>query len=164
MTKSTGKVIGRAAVGEAAEWMFLHLRRTHSAVCIPWPFAYFDTGYACFNVDGKVVRAHRYVCRWTRGAPSSPKHDAAHSCGNRACVNPAHLRWATKKENEADKLAQGRPHGPRGTVHGMARLTPDEVRSIRAARGPQTAIAAKYGVCQQTISDITARRTWAHLT
>lgn len=54
----------------------------------------------------------------------------------------------------------------RGEAHGAARLTADQVRTIRAqhadGRGLKE-LAAVYGVHRQTIFMITARRTWTHI-
>jgi hypothetical protein len=51
--------------------------------------------------------AHRAMCRLIHGNPPTPKHQAAHSCGNgrRGCVHPGHLRWATDAENRAERRA-----------------------------------------------------------
>jgi hypothetical protein len=37
------------------------------------------------------------------------RREAAHRCGHWWCVNPAHLRWATREENERDKFAANPP-------------------------------------------------------
>jgi len=88
--------------------------------------------------------------------------DAAHSCGERMCINPRHLRWATRKENEADKVAHGRDI--RGERSGTARLTRQQVDDIRRRydRGgiTQRHLATFYGVHIMTINDIIQRRTW----
>jgi hypothetical protein len=73
--------------------------------CLEWPFGKFANGYGqvCVNKVNKV--ASREMCIAAHGEPISPEYEAAHSCGNGhlGCVNPRHLRWATKIENETDK-------------------------------------------------------------
>lgn len=68
--------------------------------CIIWPYGQTDTGYPSMGA-GKP-RAHRYVCEQKHGPAPQDKNDAAHSCRQRLCINPKHLRWATRTENMAD--------------------------------------------------------------
>lgn len=79
--------------------------------CLIWPFSKNTEGYAHVKSGGNLVLVHRISCVAAHGSPPSTSHQAAHSCGNGhlGCVNPKHLRWATPKENCADK----RMHPPR---------------------------------------------------
>lgn len=73
--------------------------------CLKWPYATDKDGYGLGELGGKIRRAHRYVCTLVNGDPPTPKHEAAHSCGNGhlGCVNPRHLRWATTLENQRER-------------------------------------------------------------
>lgn len=75
--------------------------------CIAWPFAQKPNGYGDFRVNGRMAYPHRYICEKTHGPPPFIDMQAGHLCGNRLCCNPRHLRWVTRQENEADKLAHG---------------------------------------------------------
>lgn len=51
----------------------------------------------------KVVLVSRLVCEWYNGPPPTPEHEAGHTCplGERClCINPHHLTWQTREENE----------------------------------------------------------------
>ncbi len=74
--------------------------------CLIWPFARKETGYAVARIDGKSTRVHRYACEIIHGERPSPRHEVAHSCGNGhiGCVNPHHLRWATHRDNLAERM------------------------------------------------------------
>lgn len=51
----------------------------------------------------KVVSAARLICEWFHGPPPDPLYEAGHICphGERDdCVNPQHLVWQTRVENE----------------------------------------------------------------
>lgn len=145
---------------------FIHevaLRHT-SEDCLLWPYAR-SVGYGQLRVDGKHIRAHRYICELVHGAPPTPEHEAAHSCGNGddGCIAPGHLDWKTHAENEADKLVHG-THS-RGERHGHATLTEPEARQILALKGivSQRKLGDRFGVSHQTIGKIHAGENWSWL-
>jgi hypothetical protein len=131
--------------------------------CLLWPSPLRKDNYPLVNVNGKVRIATRYVCTQAHGDPPSPKHECCHSCGNRHCVNPNHLRWGTKADNIADMFTHGTVY--RGTKHFRARLTETDVLKIRelAATKNQTEIAEMYSVAPSTVAAIIFRRSWKHL-
>lgn len=81
--------------------------------------------------------------------------------GNNALSN---LRWDTKSANSSDSLRHGtRPHSER---HGRAKLTNENVRSIRLRLSngeTQKSIADTFGVTQSAIASIRAGKCWKHL-
>lgn len=133
--------------------------------CIVWPYGRTEQGYARITYNHKTVKAHRRVCEEVYGPPPTPKHEAAHSCGNGAggCVTKRHLRWATRKENMDDRILHGTSH--RGSDHYNVKLTEDDVKSIRSLRDalPQSVIAKQFGVSQTLVSSIQRRKHWAWL-
>lgn len=145
------------------DWLAETVATAEADACIEWPFAR-SNGYGYFKRDGRSVGVHRFVCALTHGKPPTRRHEAAHSCGNRPCVNPHHIRWATPVENQADRLTHGTHN--RGERMGQHKLTRDQVVEIRerAASGErQKAIAKDYGVTPVTVSNINTRKSWAWL-
>lgn len=102
----------------------------------------------------------RLVCLAFHGEPGEKK-DAAHNDGNRLNNRAGNLRWATRKENMADTLAHGTRN--RGERHGLAKLTAENVREIRASGETLGVLGARFGVSFQTISDIRCRNSWRHI-
>ena len=155
---------GKAGTGEALAFIKDVALNFAGDGCLIWLFA-CKNGYPDIYVGGKVVLAHRYICTLTYGDPPTPQHHAAHSCGKGrdGYVNPKHLRWATAKENIADKVIHGTDF--RGERNGRAKLREADVLLIRAARGkkPTTALAAKYGISLVQAHNIQKRKAWRYL-
>lgn len=146
--------------GEALGWLRDVAMAWESDDCLLWP--YYDNGHGYPEVwlDGKHEYAHRVITTWTHGDPPDD-HEARHRCGTRQCVNPRHLTWSTKAENEADKIEHGTL--TIGDRNGASRLTVDDVRAIRRSTQTQRLLAAQFGVCQQTISHVRRRSTWRNV-
>lgn len=121
-------------------------------------------GYRAVSVrDGSGQRHHRFVHVLVLTAFVGPRPAGADGChadddglNNRL----ANLRWDTRKGNMRDAVRNGRV--PTGEQNHFAKLTVTEVQEIRRqtdAGVPQRVVAARFRVCQQTISDV-RRRTW----
>lgn len=121
----------------------------------------------------------RLVCEAFHGPAPTADHQAAHNDGTPSNNRASNLRWATRFENMSDCLvhgtrAQGATHGRstkpertcRGSRHGGAKLTEEEVHAIR--RHPKTigsgvALAEEFGVTPTAIFLIRSRKNWSHL-
>lgn len=146
------------------QWLYAIAETANTDACIAWPFDLNTTGYGSVAVDGRSAGTHRVVCERAHGPAPLPNMQAAHSCGNRPCVNPRHIRWTTRAENEADKLVHGRSN--RGERYGAHKLTETDVREIRrlvAAGHKHRVLAAQFGVSQPTISNVTTGVSWGWL-
>lgn len=158
--------------GVPREWLLSHVGHTGDD-CLIWPFAKDTNGYGRLSQEDdsyKGIGAHREMCRLSHGEPPTPKHHAAHLCGNGhlGCVHPKHLSWKTAKENSDDREVHGTVN--RGTRNGSAKLTEDQVREIRAiydSRPPRSKgtaeLGAQFGVHPSIISAVGLRRKWAWL-
>ena len=89
--------------------------------------------------------------------------EVCHRCDNRACINVAHLFLGTHEENMVDAKNKGRLTGLVGELNHKAKLTPDNIRQIRACTGKQVDIAKQFGVSSVLIGKIQKRKLWAHV-
>ena len=154
----------RTANGRPLAWV-IEQSVAETDDCIPWPFRRDEQGRGKLQIKGTRIIASRYMCRLVHGEPPTPKHHAAHSCGNGhvGCMNPKHLRWATPKENSADQKLHGTQQ--RGERYGLAKLSDANAALILSLKGSgttQQSLADRFGVHQSTISDIWRgkRRAW----
>jgi hypothetical protein len=124
--------------------------------------------YIVLRQSGQPKRAlavHRLVALAFLPDPEPGQDQVAHSDGNRLNNAVGNLRWATRVENEADKIAHGKSN--RGASNGRAKIGPDDVGSIVAAISSGEArsdVAARFGISERTISDIMTGKSWGHLT
>ena len=120
--------------------------------CIEWQHAIGPDGYGRINIDGAICGVHAIACAEAHGPRPPDKPHAAHLCGNRCCVNTTHLRWATPKENAADRVLHGTDNGP---PPGPRRLTEEQVAAIQqeyaSDRTAMRKLAGRYGVSASLI-------------
>jgi hypothetical protein len=139
------------------------LQATETDNCVIWPFGQ-SMGYGQINIGGKSRRVHNFVCAQAHGPAQGSRYQAAHQCGNRLCINPKHLRWATPSENSLDRDAHGTV--VRGSRHYLTSLTERDAIAIRLFMnngGNSKDAADKYGVTRAVVTAIAARRTWKHV-
>lgn len=149
-----------------------HVERFWSRVALPdengcmlWLGARLKSGYGSAWLGSKTIATHRLSLWLSVGAPLAPGDMAAHSCRNRNCVAPTHLRWATRQENVDDQVRdETNPQGERNT---NAKLTASQVTEIRrlysSGRVTQAELALRYGVSDSNISAIVRRVSWGFL-
>lgn len=129
-----------------------------------------DGGYGVFYgydpLRGKKtnMQAHRWSYLHHIG-PIPADKIVMHTCDNRRCVNPEHLKLGTLKDNATDMMLKGRWGGPVGEDHFNTNLTEQQVEKIRkeyvAGTLYQHQLAKKFGVGQSTISRIVRGEVWA---
>lgn len=146
------------------KWLDDH-KSFDGADCLIWPFYHGPSGRGIARVDGKQTSAPNVMCRLAHGSPPSARHVAAHACGKGhiGCVHPKHLRWATRKENEQDRILHGTAQ--RGEKVNTSKLSETQVREIRRLSETMWPgeLAKKFGVTKTTIWMIANRKSWQWL-
>jgi HNH endonuclease len=149
--------------GSIDKWIEQHVN-FDGKDCLIWPFARHKDGRAKMR-RGKMPA--QIMCLKAKGPAPSKEHEVAHSCGNGSggCVHPKHLRWATRKDNHADKKLHGTfLIGER--VHN-AKLNPTKVLKIRSLFSSKklslSQIARKMSVSDGCIKGVIYGQNWGHV-
>ena len=134
---------------------------TETNECVIWPFSKGRLGYGKVYYEGRDMLAHRLALLLHCGPPPSESMHVAHdpvACTSPSCINPAHLRYATARENCADKRVSGTL--AEGDKAGTAKIGLEEVKAILADSGTYRDIAERFGVSRSTVGDIKNGKTW----
>lgn len=137
------------------------------APCFEWAGHRHRLGYGQFNVHicgkNKAMQAHRAAYLFYYGELPDDL-SILHSCDNRGCVNPFHLRPGNASDNAIDRESRGRGVNNTGENNGRAILNWDMVRSIRQERQSGARVVdlmRKYSMVRfRTIEAILGNKTW----
>lgn len=149
--------------------------------CWLWRGSLNAQGYGNFRHRGRTRLANRVVYELTTGQIPPDRFDVCHRCDVPACVNPDHLFLGTRADNVNDMLQKGRGNAARGDrsgsrkhperlrrgeTSGMAKLTDDAVRLIRAEREAGVTLvelARRLNVSHRTVCAVAKRQSWKHV-
>jgi len=141
--------------------------------CWIWQAGVNRDGHAQFRslADGCARLVRRMVWRFC-GNEIEPRQPLGSKCGDRRCVNPAHMYPSTLKALVRSAAARG---AYSGLAHAaaiaaarrkskVAKLTVDKAREIRESTEPGHVLAERYGVCKSVVNGIRAGRRWKDYT
>jgi hypothetical protein len=129
-------------------------------------FGGLSDGYVMVYVgDYKSVDRAKLVCLAFHGEKPEDADLVAHINGHKQDDRPENLYWATWSDNMLDAYEHGTKVSPwLGESHWKAKLTENDVLNIRSKTQESSfRLSVEYGVSQQTINDIRARRSWRHI-
>ena len=140
--------------------------------CWNWVAKSLNQGYGYFRIGGRKGRyelAHRVAYRYTKGPiPKGEGYHGAvimHTCDNRLCCNPSHLRLGTQSDNVRDMDKKGRRVTvcKAGEGHHMTTVTEQDIRDIRNSPLSGSVLGLKYGYSRSAINSIKRGDTWKHV-
>lgn len=136
-----------------------------AAACWEYQCAPGSGGYTMLMIDGRQQGIHRWAYEAEHG-PIPQGLFVLHSCDNRRCANPAHLRLGTHQDNMDDKVARDRCYRGVGEENPGAKLTEVDVRQMRAryaAGESRKSLARRFRTSRSNVDLIVTRRRWARV-
>lgn len=122
--------------------------------CILWDGPVSPQGYPRFSYSTHGEQAGHVVVAKRAGIYRKGLH-VLHKCDNRRCINPDHLYMGDNRKNQQDRVLRG-PHNTR-------KVTPEQVRLIRAFEGTRKEAAKHFGVSEKIVKNIRCGYTWSWL-
>lgn len=163
----------------ASERFWKKVNKNGPGGCWLWTAGLSEEGYGRFYIqrsdlprlpDGRhahrTVPAHRFSWELHNG-PIPSNYEICHNCpagDNRACVRPDHLFIGSQADNVADCIKKER-HA-HGEIHGIAKLTANEVRRIRELHViglTYKEIAEEFNMSIGAIGCVVTRKRWKHV-
>lgn len=110
-------------------------------------------GYGNHCINKVTHYAHRYAYELAHGKPPAGRSvQVMHSCNNKRCCNPAHLRLGTAAENTQAAYEDG-------LIKVRKKYSDEFIRTIFNDPRPQLELQRIYGVRQGYISNIKLGRS-----
>lgn len=149
--------------------------------CWPWLAGMHSAGYGAFSIrlpgGGYRMKPAHQISAFLAYGPSNGRY-ALHSCDNRPCCNPRHLRYGTQTDNMQDAKKRGRsspppihygpaPHRnmPKGEANAnskMTNATVAEIYRLRLTGMSSVELAKRFSLDKSTMLDIISGRHWSH--
>ncbi len=120
-------------------------------------------GYGVVKVGGKTKLAHRVAFEKAHGEIPVGLV-VMHSCDTPACINPEHLSAGTQQQNVTDMIEKGRKAILKGSSHGKARLSDEQVKEIFLSKLSDSALAKQLNINRSVPWKIRKGQLWRHLT
>jgi hypothetical protein len=130
------------------------------------------TGYGVIVVAAKQIKTHIFswvlhngdLSPYTGRSTKYKNQLVLHKCDNPKCVRPKHLFLGTQRDNVLDKIKKNRHIDYSGDKSTTAKLSWDDVRTIRKTFNTKTItkkqLGVMYKVTPENIGRIIRAETW----
>ena len=130
--------------------------------CWHWIGAKDNNGYGRIGINGHNRKAHRVLFEMLNG-PISTDLCVCHTCDNPSCVNPSHLFIGTRKDNAQDSKRKGRYSSRAGINNGRAKLTEQDVITIRKSPLSNKMVGDQFGLNRKYVYAVRVGLRWGHI-
>lgn len=134
--------------------------------CWEWEGTIHHSGYGHMQVDGVQKSAHIWAYIDANG-PIPEGQMVLHSCDNRRCVNPNHLRLGSHQDNMDDKVERDRCSRLMGELGPSRKITESDAVEIIQRYATESissaALGRDYGISPSQVQFIVNGKRWPHL-
>ncbi len=144
----------------------IHDRCDDEGECWIWRDATTRDGYPIYRPTGCGCTLVRRAVFVMAGGKLKPRQPLVSSCGDRRCVNPAHLSISTlsKIAKSAAKRGAWAGQARRAAISAAQRkhskITEEIAAEVRASNEASRALAARFGVDKSLIARIRSGVAW----
>ena len=121
-----------------------------------------SAGYPLVKMNGFQTTLHRHLYMQQTGRQLPSDIFVIHSCDNKMCINPAHMREGTAADNNRDAAEKNRT--AYGENHPHAKLTEEAAKHIARSSATLKTLARHHGVSIQAVHAVKHGRTWVRAT
>lgn len=135
--------------------------RGNDSECWEWPGP-SSYGYGKVSYKSKNWYTHRLAFFFHHGR--EPNGFVLHSCDNRLCCNPTHLREGDVVDNARDMVERNR--AAKGERNAWSKLTDEKVRELRKMRNSGASfreLGMCFGVSGSAAKKVVDGKTWGHV-
>lgn len=155
-------------VRETLEWLHIAEQREEYGDCWLWTGATNAQGYPIIKWPGCTCATVRRVVLALDARPAGPRQPVVPTCGERACVNPAHLVRSSIRQVAQRAAKAGAFSTPLRAARiaagkrasNQAKLTAEQARQIRESHESGPVLALRYGVDKSMINNIKRGEAW----
>ena len=153
-------------IDQTLEMMRLLDSTEEYADCILWTGATTKQGYPIYKQYGRGCTLVRRKVFELTGGVLVPRQPVETMCGERLCINPAHLNATTVSGIAKRAAARGAWSGKAraskiaASKRGKGKLTMDDARVIRLSDESGPVLAARYGVNRSLVNGIKRGKSW----
>lgn len=133
--------------------------------CWEWKASKRPLGYGQFRYIGSKYKHAHWVAHELIKGPVPADKMVLHSCDNRGCVNPGHLRIGTAKDNRQDTILRNRHNAAKGEQHHKSRLSlvaAKEIKKLLSEGVKPMDISRQFNIGHSSVYQIRDGVLWKH--
>ena len=132
--------------------------------CWEWKASRKANGYGQIGIGRRAISSAHRLSYFLHYGPIPDGASILHSCDNRACQNPRHLRPGSAADNYKDMVDRNRRVIARGEQTGASSITAEVALAVWTSPLGERDAASAFGTTRSVVRHLRAGRSWTHVT